>query len=126
MLPYYRVKSEGAKVRELSEQLLTVARKQDEPSMLAVAHGALAASLVWSGELESARAHGEESFAIGAEKYLDPVLRFSDAVPWLALALWGLGFPKQARLVADEGISDARATKNPLAMALSLTLGWDL
>jgi class 3 adenylate cyclase/predicted ATPase len=121
------VKSDLRRARELSERLLDMAVRQADLAMVGIAHARLAVSLLRHGQPEAARAHAEESLAVpGPEDQLGATFpRFASAFPALSYSLWLLGFPDSARTVADEAISTARALKNPLAMMLSLTEGWN-
>src|SRR5208282_5308617 len=105
------------------EQLLAMAVRQGEPAMLGTAHARLADCLLRGGQVDAARAHGEESLAVpGPEDQFGPNFpRFGQAFAALSCGLWLLGFPDCARRVADEAISRARALKSPLATMLSLT-----
>jgi class 3 adenylate cyclase/predicted ATPase len=121
------VRAGARRARELSEQLLATAVRQGEPAMVGIAHARLADSLFWGGQADAARAHAEESLAVpGPEGQFGPTFpRFASAFPALSYSLWLMGFLDRARAVADDAISKARELKNPLAVILVLTQGWN-
>jgi class 3 adenylate cyclase/predicted ATPase len=125
---YFDIRADGRRALELSEQLLDMAVRQGDPAMVGTAHARLAASFLWLGQPEAAKAHGEESLAVPGpeDQFVPQFSRFAWAVSGLSCGLWLLGFPDRARRVADEAISRARALKSPLATILTLTLGCDL
>jgi len=104
-----------------------MAERLGQPWMLGIAHALQAASLLWLGQPEGARAHCEESLAVlgPGDRATSQFPHYTTIFPTLSRSLWLLGFPERARRVADEAISKARALKNTLALMLSLT-GWDL
>ncbi|HEY6419721.1 MAG TPA: adenylate/guanylate cyclase domain-containing protein [Candidatus Binataceae bacterium] len=125
---HFQIRADERRAREVSEQVLAMAERLGQPWMLGIAHALQAASLLWLGQPEAARAHCEESLAVlGPEDQFGPVFpRFASAFPALSCSLWLLGFPDRAQRAADESISRARALQSPLAMMLSLTQGWNL
>ncbi|MFQ5830292.1 MAG: tetratricopeptide repeat protein, partial [Candidatus Methylomirabilia bacterium] len=91
--------------QELGEQLLTVAEREGDPSLLLQAHHAL-----WT-TLQQHRSH---AFRYGGH---DPGVCCRN---FLARTLWLLGYPDQALQSAQEALSLARELSQPLTTALAL------
>jgi class 3 adenylate cyclase/predicted ATPase len=88
--------------RELAEQLLRIAQREQETSLLLQAHHAMGMALTALGEYTLARAHLEQGITLYEPRQhhsvallfgLDPGI---DSRSWLAEALWYLGYPNQA------------------------------
>jgi DNA-binding winged helix-turn-helix (wHTH) protein/tetratricopeptide (TPR) repeat protein len=124
---HFQVRAEGHRAREAGEQALELAVRLGRPWMLGIADALQAASLLWFGQPDAARAHCEQSLAaLGpGDRAASQFPHFTTIFPSLSRSLWLLGFPDRARRVADEAISKARALKNTLAVMVSLT-AWDL
>ena len=125
---FYFIRAEYQTARELGERCLTLAQSLQDPSFLLEAHHALWDTLVWRGEVVSARAHMEQ----GAALY-DPQKHRSHALPYEedpevcrlaveALALWYLGYPNQALGSIRNALTLAREISHPYSLAMALAL----
>jgi len=113
--------------RELSEeQLLSLAQRAGDPSLLLEAHVILGFTLVHGGEILSAREHLEQGIEIydpqyhGSHAFLygqDPGVGSRCQVAW---ALWMLGYPDQALKRSEEALTLARQLAHPWSLALAL------
>ena len=88
--------------RELAEQCLTLAQRLDDQALLQEAHAMLGTTLLYQGELLSARAHLEQGLAL-YHPHDGGSLAFSHStdpgvvcLTQLSWALWMLGYPEQA------------------------------
>ena len=61
---FYHVRAEHEMARELGQQFLTLAQRQQTPALLVPAHRMLGTSLFFLGELLLARVHLEQGFAL--------------------------------------------------------------
>src|SRR5207245_11543663 len=61
---FYTGRGELQSARELGEQGLALAQRQDEATLLLEAHAALGATLLYLGEFASARSHAEQGLAL--------------------------------------------------------------
>ncbi|MEW6299090.1 MAG: tetratricopeptide repeat protein [Thermodesulfobacteriota bacterium] len=123
---FYLVRGRLQQARELGEQLLRLAHNVNDPVFLLSAHVALGPASFYVAELDTARAHLEQSIAL----YLPQqhhVLAFLygqdvgvSARSYLAWVLWQLGYPEQARRRAEEALSLARQLSRPYSHAFSL------
>ena len=124
---FYLVRGQLRMARESAEQLVTLAQKGGDVSLLLQAHYALGISLFSSGELLPARKHFEESNAL-----YDPQQHHSLAFLYgsfdsgvaglssIALVLWLLGYPDQAFKKSQEALALAQALAHPFSLAQAL------
>jgi predicted ATPase len=113
--------------QDLSEQLLHLAQRLQDPALLLEAHHALGALLFWRGEFAAAQEH----FAHGLVLY-DPPQHHTLATLYgydpgvacllrLALVLWCLGYPDQALQRCHEALTLAQQeTSHPLSSVYTL------
>jgi predicted ATPase len=119
----YLQRAELQTARELGEQLLSLARRIQNPALLMEAHFALEVTLSMVGEFAPARRHFEQGIAL-----YDPRKRHSRAVQdpgvgglsYAALALWPLGYPDQALKRSHEAIALAQELSHPFSLAVAL------
>jgi predicted ATPase len=113
--------------RELGEQLLHLAQKVKDQSLLVGAHWALGESLLMLGEFRLAQEH----LTLGITLY-DPQKHRSQAILYgqdhgitcrcfAAWALWGLGYSDQALRYINEAITFARELSHLNSQAFALT-----
>jgi predicted ATPase/class 3 adenylate cyclase len=111
---------------ELSEQLLTLARDQQDTSFLLAAHQALGATLYIIGEYTRARMHLEQGIALeDTEPQRALAIRYgvSPTVYCLGMAtrpLWVLGYPDQALQRGHEASTLAHELAHPPSTAFTL------
>ncbi|MDN0076322.1 adenylate/guanylate cyclase domain-containing protein [Crenobacter sp. SG2303] len=125
---FYLVRGELLTSRELGEQLLTLARKAQDPALLAQAHRALGTSLLGLGELDPARAQLEQALAL-----YDPSAAFFYGLEpgvlglaYFALDLWLLGYPDQALARSQEMLALAQIRSQPPDSANALIFAAEL
>jgi predicted ATPase/class 3 adenylate cyclase len=128
LMTFYLVRAEHKTAHELAEQLLRVAQRTQDSTLLLDAHHALGVSLIWLGELTSAQAHLEQGITLyNAQKrrlraVQDPGV---SSLSYGALALWLLGYPVQALQRSQEALALARELSHPFSLAFALNLaGW--
>jgi predicted ATPase len=116
---------DGQKARELGEQLLSLAQRQDDTALLQEAHWALGQTLFYLGELNPARTHLEQSSAFYTPQSLSSQVSRDAAgtqiacLVHMAWALWALGYPDQALETGDEALSLAHALSHPFTLAFA-------
>ena len=92
---FYELRAEYQTARELGEQLLALAQRQPDPSLLLVAHHVLGDTCIWLGEFRAAREHLEQGIAL-----YDPhqhrshafLYGYDPGVHCLLYAAWSCGF----------------------------------
>jgi predicted ATPase len=126
LLTFYLVRAEHQTARELGEQLLTLAQRQQDAALLLVGHFALGAALYCLGEFAPAREHMEQSLALDGpqEDHAHPFSFGMDlgvfCRAWAAHALWHLGYPDQALTMSHAALTQARELSHPFSLALAL------
>jgi len=110
--------------QEVGEQLLDLARRTQELSLLLLAHNVLGDNAIWLGEFASARAHMEQGMALyDSQRHHALALRYGGFDPGLhsryhaAFALWALGYPDQALERRHEALALARELSHPQSWA---------
>jgi tetratricopeptide (TPR) repeat protein len=125
----YLVQGKHRMTHKLAEQLLSLAKRQRDLARLATGHRRLGQSLFWLGELSAARSHLEQALAL-ADSQRQPSAgsgggRHFEAVHarnFVAMVLWLLGYPEQARERSQEARTLARELARPAL--LTYTLFW--
>jgi len=126
LLTCYLVRAEHQTARELGEQLLALAQRQQEAGLLCVGHFALGAALYCLGAFAPAHEHLAQSMVLDdpQQSRAHPFLFGMDlgvfCRSWAAHALWHLGYPDQARMMSDTTLAQARALAHPFSLALAL------
>jgi class 3 adenylate cyclase/predicted ATPase len=112
--------------RALSEEFLELARRQDDPLILAVGHSMIAYAAWWQGNFIDVRDHTCESLTL-----YNPREHGAGAVPYdqdhaivsgylTALNNWMLGYPTQAVEVMEKTLAHARELNNPNSIGITL------
>lgn len=126
LMGYYQVRGEVQTSCRLAEQLLSLAESHTEPEYLLIAHYQLGQSLCFRGELSLACTHLTQAISIyDAQAHPWLSLRYGrdagvSAYPWLARALWQLGYPDQALRHGQEAIRLAEKASSPYNLAFVL------
>jgi TOMM system kinase/cyclase fusion protein len=128
LFAFYLVRGELQTARELVAQALNLAQHIQDPALLAEAHYGTGNTLLWCGELASARAHLEQGLghynpqrdrAHALLRGYDPGVA---CLAFLARVLWHLGYPDQALKYSDEALTLAHDLSHPFS--LSWALSW--
>ena len=118
-------RGDGQKARELGEQLLTLAQRQNDTALLQEAHWALGQTLFYLGELNPARTHLEQSSAFYTPQSLSSQVSRDAAGTQIAClfftgwVLWALGYPDKALQTSDEALSLAHELSHPFTLAFA-------
>jgi predicted ATPase len=127
LFAFYAIRAELQAARELAEQLLSLAQREDDPALLLEAHRELGWTSFVYGELALAREQLEQTIAL-----YDPQQHRSHAVlyggnpgmaalSWQSLVLWLLGYPDQALDKSCQALTLARKLSHPYSLALTLS-----
>ncbi len=129
----YRIYTNRGDVRkgvELSEQIMSVAVKTQDPVLLLVGHRALGVSLTHLGETTRAKPHLEQSVALyKPELHRSLVFQAGGidvkvhSLTSLAHILWLHGYPDQALERSEEVLPLARGLSHPYSLAHGLAYG---
>ena len=123
---HHLVRAEPVPAREVAEEMLRLARQQDDTAAQVAAHRAVGSAFDDLGELSSARAHLEQALAL-----YDPVAHRSLAflyaqdprvagLCWLSRSLFALGYPEQSLARIREAWVAARELAHPHTVAHAL------
>jgi predicted ATPase len=123
----YEVRGELPKARELAEQMLGQAQRQQEPARLMQAYIALGQTLFYLGVFAPARAYQEQGMALDdPTRDRSAAVRFSSQTQgvncrrYTAWTLWYLGYPEQAQQRSHEAIALAQKRAYPYSVAYAL------
>jgi predicted ATPase len=124
---FYMASGKLQTARELREQLLRLAQRQQELALLMHAHLALGATLFWLGELAQARVHLEQGIRLYDQNPSHSPSFVGDnpgvsGRRLVALALWLLGYPDQALRRSREALTLAQELSHPFSLAFALAL----
>jgi class 3 adenylate cyclase/predicted ATPase len=123
---FYAVRAELQIAKELADQFLTMAERQQDPALSVTAHVTMAVLLHNMGEPLSARAHLEQGLALyDPQQHHFLISRFGhdeglSGLVFAAHTLWYLGYPDQAMAKIGEALSLARELSHPLSLANAL------
>jgi class 3 adenylate cyclase/predicted ATPase len=119
MWRFYLVRGAFDTTYELSEQLLRLAQGTQDPAVSLGAHVVRGVTLFCRGEVAAARAHLEQGTAFSQlqpHAFLPSLYGLAPGVvcfAWLALSLWVLGYPDQARHRIAEALALAQEPGQP-------------
>lgn len=123
---WHLVRAELLTARDLAGQLLSLARAQDDPTLLIAGHFTLGRSLFHLGELSPAREHLEQALSLYEPRHQSSyVARFgldprASCLSYMSHVLWHLGYPDQALEKSHEALALARDLSHPFSMAAAL------
>jgi hypothetical protein len=108
----YLSRAEYARTRELSTEILRVAREANDPRALVTAHYMLGTVLVYLGEITAAREQYVQGIAL-SDEYAELTLADGrdpgvSCRAQMARVLWLLGYPEQAVAMSDAAQQRAR------------------
>jgi predicted ATPase len=118
---------EPSQGREIAEQMLRLAEREEDVAAQVASHRALSAALYHLGEWAPARAHLEQVLVLyeAMPNRPPPSLYGADhramALAFLAPALFAMGYPDQARARRDEALAYAQQLDHPHSLALVLS-----
>jgi predicted ATPase len=123
---FYNTRAEFQTSRKLAEQLLTLARRQQDLTFLLGAHRALGSDLYWLGELTQARVHLEKVITLyDPQQHRSLALLYGTdprihCLSYAALTLWLLGYPDQALTRSQDALTLAQELSHSFSLALAL------
>jgi predicted ATPase len=126
---FYQTRSEMGVAYELGRQLLALAERSADKTLLLLGHMTVGNPLYWMGRPREALAHLERTIALydPAEHRALAYAYGQDpgvvARTFAALSLWMAGHPARAVRCAGEAIAHARAGEHALSLAFALGVG---
>jgi adenylate cyclase len=125
----HHTRVEQKMARRVAEQLLDLARREQNPLQLSQAHMALGMCLSCLGETVSGRAHLEQAIDLYDPSRHGSLISLTGedirttSQGFVALTLWALGYPDQALQRSRESLAWAQALDHPHSLAVALLLG---
>jgi predicted ATPase len=126
---FYAIRPEEKKAVELGEQLVTLAQRLQDPTLLMVAYRSLGASLFVYGEPAQALECLRKGIALyDPQKHRSLAFVYGQDIGvvckgWMAFSLLLLGYPDQSEEMGLEAIQMARALSHPLTLSYALATG---
>jgi class 3 adenylate cyclase/predicted ATPase len=125
LVVFYSNRGEVRTARELAERLMRLAQSIQDPYLLSRAHGVLAWTLQFLGELTSARTHVEQGIALDdSQTHPRPTINTDNprmiCLSFAGRILWHLGYPDQALKRSQEAITLAEELSHPFSLASTL------
>jgi len=126
LVGFYQNRGELQTARELAEQRLMLAQRQQELTPRVWAYSEMGQLLFFLGEFISARTHLEQAIALSASQpdhsltSRDEQDRRISALGYVAFALWMLGYPDQALTRLDEMLTQAQELSHIFSLARAL------
>ncbi|MEN8160418.1 MAG: adenylate/guanylate cyclase domain-containing protein [Myxococcota bacterium] len=123
---FYQTRSEMELAYALGRQLLTLAERSGDPTLVMLGHMTVGNPLYWMGRPDDALAHLDQTIArydptrhraLAYAYGQDPAVI---ARTFAALALWMVGYPVRAVRRADEAIAEGREGRHALSLAFAL------
>ncbi len=126
---FHQVRGEFLTARELAEQLLDLAQREQDPALLMAAHWTLGSTFFHLGEFGAARAHLEQSLTLyDPQRHHSQVFRYGGIEPgvfglsYAALVLWHLGYPNQALQKSNAARTLTQELLHPFSLAAARVL----
>jgi len=125
---FYYVQGALHTARELGEQFLALAKRQEDSTLLLAGHWMMGTPLVWLGEVARAHAHFEQTIArFNLQQHRGLVLRYgldpgSASRVFTAFTLWTTEYADQALRRSQEALLLAQELAQPLNQAYVLFL----
>jgi class 3 adenylate cyclase/predicted ATPase len=122
----FNVAFDGDMVRQVAEQFLALAEKQDAIAPRLIAHRIMGISALFGGEIATGRAHLDRAIALydpTAHRALATRFGADSRVMILGgrcMALWLLGYPQAALADADKAVNAARETGHAATLMFAL------
>jgi class 3 adenylate cyclase/predicted ATPase len=123
---FHVVRAELQTARGLSEELLTLAQRIQDPTYLLGAHWTLGGALFCLGDFALAREHWAESMArYDSQQHHAHISLFGVdlgvfSLCWAPHALWHLGYPQQALAMSRKAFTLAQELSHPFTLAITL------
>jgi predicted ATPase len=124
---YYFVRVELQTAYTLGEQLLALAQQAQDAALLAAAHRAVGATLMWLGDTAAAHAHFSQGIALyDAQQHRVAMFLYGQDTgvscrSYAAWTLWLLGYPDQGLARSHEAVTVAQQIDHPFNLCAALS-----
>jgi class 3 adenylate cyclase/predicted ATPase len=127
---FYDAGGELRKAKDLGDQLVILAERSQDTSLILEAHHTLWATLILCGEFSSTLSHAEKGTGLyDPNKHAQHAFQYGGHDPGVcalvseARALWLLGFPDKALQKAQESLALARKLSHPFSLVFTTFAG---
>jgi predicted ATPase len=117
---YYELRADAQTGLELAEELLRLAERAQDRTLLVIAHDVMQDTALWLGDYAATRSHMQQGLALyDAQQHRSLAFLHGGYDPAMAChcfgghALWYLGYPDQALQHHREALSHARELAHP-------------
>ncbi len=123
---YHLSRAHFQTARSISEQLLAMGQRQEDPAMRMSAHTLISVPLYHLGEFHASLTHAESGLALyDPEQHRNLAFRFSQdpkarCLGCASWVLWTLGYPDRARQYSAEAVTHVRELSHPFSLAFAL------
>ena len=123
---FYGARADYKRVRELAQQLLNLAERQQDQPWLVIGHWTLGCSLFYTGKFYEAHGHFQEALKLHEPRLHQSLAHeygYDAAVACLslsALELWLVGYPESALCTSLRAIDYARSLAHPFSLGFAL------
>ena len=122
---FHLVRAEYQDARDLTEQLLSLAKAAKDDGLLVEAHGSTGVTLFYLGELTSSRSHLEQCMTVyDPSKHREHALLYGQD-PWVAASsfrgqvMWLLSFPDSALDSTTQAVKRAKEMRHHFSITFS-------
>jgi predicted ATPase/DNA-binding SARP family transcriptional activator len=122
---FYQVRGKHARAYEMAEQILSLAEEGEDANLHLLAHWMLGLTLTHLGEFTKAREHLNSAIDLDSGDDYAPLTYLYGQNPgvtclnYLALNLWTLGYPDQAREKCAQAISLSEEISHPYSQSFA-------
>ncbi|MBT3271334.1 AAA family ATPase [Candidatus Poribacteria bacterium] len=123
---FYLVRTDLGAAGDLAERCVRLADNARDPALQMEARRNLGATMLWHGELATARRHLEQALALyGREKHGSHAFVFGQdpgvaSLSYQAMTLWSLGEVDDALAASQEAVDLARSLAHPYSLVYAL------
>jgi predicted ATPase len=125
---FYFARAEHQKSLKLTQQILNLAQRTEDPLQVAMARWALGVDSLHVGEFVPARDHLEHTIAFyDPQQHRSLAFTFGQdpgvsALAWATWNLWFLGYPEQALEHSQEALALAQELDHPFSLGFALNI----
>jgi predicted ATPase/DNA-binding winged helix-turn-helix (wHTH) protein len=119
---YHGLRHERDLALSLIDEILHLSHQRNDASGLILGYSEMGETLMFAGEFASSRSHLERALAVRNPSFQSALFTHNPLVPArgnLAIVLFCLGYPDQARAASRATIADAQRLGHPASLALS-------
>jgi len=123
---FYYGRASARRTDGVGEQLLRLAHRSQDPSLMLVAHMMLGGNLFFQGDFTGAQTHAEQGLRLyDPQQHRTLIFLYGDdpevlCLCWAALSLWYLGYPDQALDRIYQALRIAEDLAHPFGLTFAL------